>query len=154
MFLTKVFTANTCVKWSWSRLPWRDRVQFIAHLGWLDQWQRAFFKSLPQTDLNKQTQSIYTATDNPLIHITCFLINTHTHTDTCTHTCTLEWLCALILRTYCMHKSRKCTLLHTKVCMHRGTHYWLFPIILSDLHRGVWLIVPWRLITDRRVNRD
>lgn len=57
-------------------------VWFIAHLGWFDQWQSASTKSLPQTELNKQTESIYTVPDNPLIHITCFLINTHTHMHT------------------------------------------------------------------------
>ena len=88
--------------------PWRDRVRFIAHLGWLDQWQPASCKSLPQTELNKQTGSVYTDPGNLLIHITCFLTNTHmhTHTHTLTHThtdsrtWTQEGICTQILCTY------------------------------------------------------
>lgn len=62
---------HTCMQTGVTK-PWRGRVRFIAHLGWVDQWQSAWSKSLPQTELNKLTGSVYTGPDNPLIHITFF----------------------------------------------------------------------------------
>lgn len=49
--------------------PWRGRARFIAHLGCFDQWQSAALcKSLPQTELNKQTRRVCTGSDNLLIY--------------------------------------------------------------------------------------
>lgn len=95
--------------------PWRDRVRFIAHLGWFDQWQSASSKSLPQTELNKQTGSVYTGPDNPLIRITSFY-STHTHS----HVRKSEYgrQCRVRIQQHrqtSVHESRKRTLLHTNI---------------------------------------
>ncbi len=123
--------------------PWRDRVRFIAHLGWFDQWQSASCKSLPQTELNKQAGSVYTDPDNLLIHITCFLTNTLTHIHTHTHTHT-DALSSEYVRRYCvhiqehkqtaMHESRKHTSAY--ICMHTHTHIHTLSFLTSSTGHG------------------
>ena len=137
--------------------PWRDRVRFIAHLGWLDQWQPASCKSLPQTELNKQTGSVYTDPGNLLIHITCFLTNTHmhTHSHTLTHT-HAHGRRREYVRRYCVHiqeheqtpvhESRKYThfytqtfaCAHTQAHTHTYTHTHTHTVSVTFAHYPLW----------------